>query len=64
MLNRDQPGKPEPDEHADGYMNMRCGRLAAVYSHRHVSKTSAVSASLWERTDQPARHDMDGFQAA
>jgi len=30
----------------------------------HVSETSAMSASLWERTDQPARHDMDGFQAA
>jgi hypothetical protein len=53
-----------PDEHAEEYMHMRSSGVAGVYSHRHVSKTSAVSASLWARTDQPARHDMDGFQAA
>jgi hypothetical protein len=43
MMNRDQPGKPEPDEHADGYMNMRSGREAAVYSHRH-DRASANAA--------------------
>jgi hypothetical protein len=47
-------------EYAKVCMSMRLGNAAI----RHVSKTSAVSASLWERTDQPARHDMDGCQAA
>jgi hypothetical protein len=50
----------ESMEYAKQCMNIR----EAASAIRHVSKTSAVSASLWERTDQPARHDMDGFQAA
>jgi hypothetical protein len=50
---------PTSNDHADSRISMY-ERNVLNSCEQDVSG----SASLWERTDQPARHDMDGFQAA
>lgn len=47
MLDHDQSRNVMPDEHADGYMNMRSGPVPAAYSHRQSRTSDRGSVRLW-----------------